>query len=362
MRSGVRKRLDDLYDNLEASYRAYSRKKQVKKQLKVIDKKKISNEEYESYLEYWKKYGIKTKKYWVDLYKKEGEKFDNRYVPDDIYYSKIVPYFSNSKFRRSYEDKCMHYRLFPNLNRPKTIAKRMAGVYYNSQNEIIDYEEAKKLILENGNAIIKPSIDSGAGRLIQFYKTGENKEDEIDGILEAAGFNFIAQEVVDQHEKMASLNPNTLNTIRVFSFLFKGKVHILSIIARMGSGSAKVDNVTAGGMQIAVNDKGQFVGTASDKYRHKHTAHPDTGVVFEGFEVPAFDKIIDIVKEEQLKLPHFKIIGWDFAVDKEENPVFIEYNVCPGSNQMSCGPAFGDLTDQVMNEVFIEQELKGSMN
>ncbi|NLW53077.1 MAG: hexapeptide transferase [Tissierellia bacterium] len=362
MRSGLRKKLDDFYDWLESTHRAVQRKKQVKKQLKGMDKKDINQSEYDAYKEYWKQFGIKTSKHWVDLYKKEGVAFDNRYVPDDIYYSKILPYFSNMKFRRPYEDKCMHYRMFPNLTRPLTIAKSMANVYYDANDNIIDKAKVKELIKAHGNVIVKPSIDSGAGRLIQFYDKTKDTDVILDKIIETAGGNFICQEVLSQHATMASLNLNTLNTIRVFSFLFKGEVHILSVICRMGSGDAKVDNVSAGGLQIAVNLEGRFEGLASDKYRHKHSKHPDTLVEFDSFQVPSFDEIINIVKREQLKLPHFKIIGWDFAINQEGKPVFIEYNVCPGSNQMTCGPAFGDITDEVMRDIFIEQSLKGSMN
>ena len=37
--------------------------------------------------------------------------------------------------------------------------------------------------------------------------------------------------------------------------------------------------------------------------------------------------------------------------------MFIEYNVCPGANQMTCGPTFGNLTDRVLEDVLIKKKL-----
>ena len=51
-------------------------------------------------------------------------------------------------------------------------------------------------------------------------------------------------------------------------------------------------------------------------------------------------------------LPYFDLIGWDFAVDEDGEPVFIEFNVMPEQNQISCGPSFGKLTDEVLAAVF----------
>lgn len=364
MRSGFRKKLDDIYVWIENNYRAHARVKQVKNTLELMDggNKKNDDKYNGEYLKYWEKYGKKPSKIWLRLYTKDNEAFNPRYIPDDLWYKEILPYFSNMEFRRPYEDKCFHDRIFFDVTRPKTVAKCMAGIYYNAENKIIEETIAKEKILSTENAIIKPSIDSGQGRLIQFFEKGLDDISSLNKKLKEVGQNYIVQEIVKQHPDMNKLNPNTLNTIRVISFLFKGEVHILSVIARMGSGSAKVDNVSAGGLQITVNEDGTFQKLASDKNRTKHEIHPDTKVVFEGYKIPSFDKIIDTVKKLQKRLPHFKIIGWDFAIDEAENPVFIEYNVCPGSNQMTGGPTFGDLTEEVLQEVYIDQNFKDARN
>ena len=58
-------------------------------------------------------------------------------------------------------------------------------------------------------------------------------------------------------------------------------------------------------------------------------------------------------------LPHFSIIGWDFAVDAKGNPVLVEFNVTPAQNEIgSKRPSFGDLTDEVLEDVFVTKSMK----
>lgn len=363
MRSKIRKKLDNLYMWIENNYRAYSRRKQVKKILKDMKGGNTKNDIYASeYLEYWKKYNKKPNKMWLRLYSKNNENFTPRYIPDDFWYGEILPYFCNMQFRRAYEDKCFYDILFKDLNRPKTILKCIAGVYYDKNNKIIQEKEIIEIIKKNKVAIIKPSIDSGTGRLINFFDFLTDTDETLKNKLSKVGKNYIVQEVVLQNEEMKKLNPSSLNTVRLITLLFKGKVFILSIICRMGRGNSKIDNVSAGGLQITVNKDGSFQKYAWDKKRNSFEYHPDTNIKFEKFKIPNFEKIVEIAIKEQLKLPHFKIIGWDFAIDIEGTPVFIEYNVCPGSNQMTGEPTFGDLTEEVLKEVYIEKNYSQAQN
>ena len=41
---------------------------------------------------------------------------------------------------------------------------------------------------------------------------------------------------------------------------------------------------------------------------------------------PNYNLVIEIVISMYLKVPYFKIISWDMAINKNDIPVFIEYN------------------------------------
>ena len=78
--------------------------------------------------------------------------------------------------------------------------------------------------------------------------------------------------------------------------------------------------------------------------------------------MPSYDKVLRIIREEAPKLPRLGIIGWDFGIDQDGEPVFIELNIFPGQNQRGSGPSFGDMTEAVLRDVFIEKNLKDAFN
>lgn len=362
-RSSLRKKLDDFYLKVEADYRGYARTKYIKAIFKEMNGgNKNFDSHYDEYRQYWAKYGQKPSKMWLRLYAKDDEGFTPRYIPDNIWFSKIIPYYSNMMFRRPYEDKNFHDKLFTNLNRPKTIGKCIAGIYYDANGNIVTKEELIDIIYNADSSILKPSVDSGSGRLIQFYDKGIDTKLSIDKKFEVLGQNFIVQKIVEQAKEIADINSNSLNTIRIVSFLFENEVHILSAIFRMGAKGSRVDNISAGGLQVNIDDKGRLFKEAMDTDRKIYYEHPNSGVKFENYQIPSFDKICEIVSEQHKTLPHFKIIGWDFGVDKDNKPVFIEYNTCPDQNQMTGKPTFGDLTEKVLEDVFITKKYKDAQN
>ncbi len=312
-------------------------------------------------LPYWKKYGIKPKKLWYKLFSAENKDVDPRYIPDDIWFAKVVPYFNNMQFRRPYEDKCMHAKFFPDFKRPDTVIMNIAGVYYDKDYNIIDKEKAVKLCMENKDSLIKPSIDSGEGRLIEFFDKEDITDDDICKVFDKLDCNFIVQKIVKQHPVLGSFNKDSLNTIRIISFLFNGEIHILSSILRIGSSGSRVDNVGAGGYACAINKNGRLVEMGVNK-KSEWCKETEDGLAFKDVKIPSYEEAIKSIKKQHKQFPHFKIIGWDIAINIQNEPVFIEFNTCPGQNQFSCGPTFGDITEEVLEDVFIKKTLKNSKN
>ena len=58
------------------------------------------------------------------------------------------------------------------------------------------------------------------------------------------------------------------------------------------------------------------------------------------------------------RIPHFKLIGWDIAIDKKYEPVIIEYNItslAPDFLQLNGIPFFEDNTENVLEKVFVKK-------
>ena len=362
MRSDARRMLDTVFGAIEAKYRGHHYRRSTKRRLRQSDGGYRNDKEYKSIVvPYWQRFGQRPRQYWYSLFCVRSKQMDPRYIPDDMWFARVLPYYSNMQFRRAYEDKCMHSVLFPELSRPKTIVMNIAGVFYDGSFRIIGKEEAVQTCLREHEFLIKPSIDSGEGRLITFFSGDEVNRDAIQKIIDSLQSNFMVQEVVQQHRVLANLNEKSLNTIRVISFLFEGEVHILSTILRIGGMDSRVDNVGAGGYACKINPNGRLDRYAVNRLSQWVEDHP-SGAVFYDTEVPSYEKVLELVRRGHKKLAHFKIIGWDFAINIAGEPIFIEYNVCPGQNQRTCGPTFGDLTDKVLEDVFIKKSLAGSKN
>lgn len=363
MRSNYRKRIDNLNLKLESLYRMHSYKKAAKLRKKRMNGGYNCDKEYkELVLPFWERYGIKPGKIWYEILSDRDKIVDPRYIPDDLWHGKIVPYFSNTQFRRFGEDKGMHYKFFDDIKRPKTIVKNMAGIFYNNEMEVIDKEDAIKLILDyKGEFLVKPSIDTGEGRLISFFDENNNHREQVIQAMNSLKSNYIFQESVSQHEILKRLNPSSLNTVRIVTLFFEGQVHILSSILRIGGKGSKVDNIGAGGYAIHIQDNGQLDKRGVNR-KAEWVTKGHENIEFSSIVVPSYEEIISIIKNKHPQLPHFKIIGWDFCVDEGGDPVFIEFNCFPGQNQFTCGPSFGELTEDVLNEVFVKQTLKYAQN
>ena len=66
------------------------------------------------------------------------------------------------------------------------------------------------------------------------------------------------QELITCHESIRKLYPDSVNTFRVISYLWKGNIEMMPIIIRIGQGGNYIDNAHAGGMFCAVNDDGSM--------------------------------------------------------------------------------------------------------
>ena len=62
------------------------------------------------------------------------------------------------------------------------------------------------------------------------------------------------------------------------------------------------------------------------------------------------------MKDLHLRLPYFHLVGWDFGIDREGRPVMIEWNRCPDLSQTAHGPAFGDMTEEVVKFAFSQPD------
>lgn len=356
MGSKFRPLYDKLYIGVEVLLLGLGASRSGRKNAKFMPANPRVEPEYKTTIRsYWKQFKTSApKKYWFKLLCNEANEFSPKYIPDDKWFRDIVPHYNNLIFAKALQDKCLHNVLFPDMKRPETVVKRIAGVFYDDALNLLSREEAAARCRSVGRILIKPSVGSGQGNGIEFFTSEELTESDINAIFDKYGRDFIVQKKMSQHPVLASLNANSLNTIRVITFLHKDKVHILTSILRVGGGDNEVDNTSQGGYKCTINPDGrlQKLGLSKIGGYWAYTESYPNGIRFEDVVIPSFDKIKDIVCTHAAKMSHFPIIGWDIAVDPDGDPVLVEFNVIPAQGHGTDGPLFGDLTDEVLEEVY----------
>lgn len=357
MKRTLRVIYDNIYVGIDTWLLAFNANRDGRSRAKKLPPNPVLNQEYRSVvLPYWKPFGVKPKKHWYRINCDRAAHISPEYIPDDIWFHKIIPHFNTLLFAQALQDKGQHNLLLPGLKRPRTVVKNIAGVYYDEDN-LLTEDEAIARCLAVGRFVIKPSVGSGKGSDVRFFNGSEMTPKEVRQLfLQYNGRNFIVQEKVKQHKCISAIYPNSLNTLRILTFLYKNEVHILSVNLRIGSGDSEIDNISQGGFACQVNMDGRLSPLAVTRMGLWVDKHP-SGTVFADVVIPGFDKLIKTVKEAAFKISHFKIIGWDFAIDEEGDPIFIEYNAIPGQiNQKTGGPTFGAMTHEVLSEVFLKRE------
>ena len=313
-----------------------------------------SAEEYKTVRAFWAKYHQHPQMMWFRMYSDGKDKLDPRYIPLSMWYTTILPYYNNTTMGRAYVDKCAYDVIYKNLKMPRMIVKNVAGRFYGENQELITENEAIEKCINQKSFIAKCTTGSFGGHGIVVLIGNEISRESVIRVFRQLKKNFVVQELVEQHEALSRINPSSLNTLRVMSFFFNGEVYILSAQLRMGSGGARVDNYSSGGFACNVQPDGRLSERAVSSEGWA-TVHPN-GIAFKDIVVPSSDRVIEIIKEEHKKIPYLNIIGWDFGIDKYGDPVFIEMNEGPQDNQNGSGPTFGEMTEEVLNDVFINKK------
>lgn len=356
MASKLRPLYDKLYIRGEAVYNGLAESKGCRARAAAVTPDPRVDADYAGVIRpYWKQFRVKVpKKFWFRLYCSGENSFSPRYIPENFWFRDIVPHYNNLIFAKALQDKCLFGLLFPQLRQPETVLRRMAGVFTDGEGRLLTQTEAAALCHGVGRVILKPSVSTGQGHGIRFFDTDAITDEELLSLFRACGQNFIVQKKLAQHPALAQFNPRSVNTVRVVTFLHGDRVHILSSILRIGGGDNEVDNVSQGGYQCTIRPDGQLEPTAITKQSGQWVRVRQTagGVPFEGRTIPSFDRILEAVRSAAGSMGHFRLLGWDIAVSPDGEPVLIEYNVIPGQNQSTCGPTFGDLTDEVLEEVY----------
>jgi len=303
---------------------------------------------------YFAQHGFKVSMMYNDYFSRLNRICSDRYMSMDLYYMYVLPCLNRRDMQRAYADKNAYTELFAGIKQPECIVKNTNGFFRDTYGAHISTDVAMSLCIGVEECIIKPTVETGDGVGVEKFD-GSSKQ-RIDSQFSKYESDFVVQKCVRQHEKMASLNTSSLNSMRLMTYrALDGSINFLSgkTFLRVGGKGSCKDNVSAGGGMMHVDDDGKVSDTVVRyKSMELQSLKYDYGV--EDFYVPNFADAVSLVLKLHEKMWYCDFCGWDIAIGEDGTPIFVEVNVVPAceSVQQGSGPIFeGWMLDEIMARV-----------
>ena len=210
-------------------------------------------------------------------------------------------------------------------------------------------EQFLAFVKKHKRVITKPDVGS-CGKDIQAFEY--SNDEQALAFFYSLKEESVCEEYIKQHEKMGTLNPSSVNSVRIVTLCRNGTVTFVS--ASLKSGGQKdtiVDNMHSKGVGANVDmDTGVVTGLGYDYHEHSYIYHPVTGTQIVGFSIPFWSETIELVKRTHLDVPQCPMLGWDVAIT-DNGPEIIEINGAPG-------PKLMQLMDQKPKRHYLRKYIK----
>ena len=301
--------------------------------------------------EQWKRLPVKP---YEDEYRlfKHYASFDARFVTQDLQYPYLYNAINPVAERKALSNKGMYSMYFSEMPQPQTIITCITGTYFNAERKIINSSEAEKIVRSHEQCIVKPILETKQGKDIQILHP---EKDDISTLFIDKKGNFIVQEIQGQSPITSYFNPASLNTFRVTTIYLNGVVSISNVCFKFARNGVQIDNLGHGGLIVGVNEDGHFHDFGLDKdYQKAYTWQE--GKKISDIYIPEVKKAIEFaIKYHPLYFPTLTLVGWDIALDSDNQPTLIEANlITPGIQaEQYCaqGPVYGNRTEEIIDFV-----------
>lgn len=281
---------------------------------------------------------------------------DINIVPEAISHNIIEPILNPVEYRRFYEDKNMFDKVLPEGYLPKTLFRRIRGIYEDIYYNRIELSDGviKSLCEKYENVIVKPTVGSSSGKGVQVYSSKKLTltilENEYEG-------DFIVQEALTQHPYLAQFNSTSINTIRILVYKspLTNLCTVINSAIRIGKKGSFLDNAHAGGLIVGIKDNGKLADYAVNQYGDKFKEVNELQLNSKEFIIPEYDCVKQFACDVASRIIHHHLFSLDIAICQSASgkikPILIEYNLSSLGTwvwQYSNKPAFGDLTDEIL--------------
>ena len=272
------------------------------------------------------------------------------YIPPYYHYNFYNDLLYEKLDHDSYDNKYTMFKLLKerSIATPEVLAICQHGMFQLPDGKTINENELLSLFANGDKIFLKPIFGQGGKGIIVLrmvdskiiYKGQSIEAGNIINLLNPRT-SYVIQKGIHQREDVGAISPASVNTLRCVT-QWEGNNHPkLSVcVMRIGRNGSDVVNSSQGGISVQVDINSgrlskyatvELDGTRFDK-------HPDTGFVFDGYQLEGWEKIKCQIIDFAKAMPEIKELAWDIAIIKD-GILAIEINLGYGLShlQICCG-------------------------
>ena len=275
---------------------------------------------------------------WLFVYSAIAGEFREGWIPDN-YYGRIVCPRINGAFRSISGVKTLTRRLFQSDRIPDA-GYLIDGRFFDRHLKPVPTEEAARVVFLESNDVVVKVDGSGKGFGVRSFSRREFDP----AALAASTAQAVIQTRISQHRIFDEFVPGgavtlRLTTVREPDATFRTR----AVYLRIPCGGHKFVQ-SSSSIRVAVDLASGVLGGAgylSDWTRI--SSYPETGVAFEGIQIPGYFDATKLCQELHATVPQVGCIGWDLIVDSASRVWILEWNAGHNDVRFSealVGPCF----------------------
>lgn len=253
-----------------------------------------------------KRYQANPNEYFLFGFRGQNHEYRNSFVTDEVKDDTLLKIIGGDIFFKELKDKYNFYLLTGKyFNRDVMFVNPTEGVV----------AEVKQFAQKHPVLFVKENASSRGRGVSSYHVDDEIEAEELYNSLKESGGDWMIEEKIVQVPEMAQWNESSVNTVRLPAILNNGVWTALGPVLRTGRKGSVVDNAGAGGVLAVIDPQTGIITTDGvDENGKYYEKHPDSGVIYKGWQVPRWQELLSLTEEIQRSIPQHKYVGWDFAL------------------------------------------------
>lgn len=300
-----------------------------------LDPKTVQKcDEYAAEVLDWKGYAP-----WLYLYSAISGQFSEGWIPNNYYANVVIPKV-NGSFGKLSDKKTLSTQLIRSESFPD-ILRSIKKKFYDNNYEVVGEEELPSFLFRETDKIVYKKDNSRQGRDVHVLKKENFSNFDTENIDDG-----IFQSFIQQHGFFDDICSSSVQTVRITTISKGDKAEVRAAYFRVGrTENTHVKSKSSLRLAIDINT-GEIDERAYFPDWSTTMKHPDTDFVFKNKIIPQFSKAKELVVQLHKAIPYVGCVGWDVAINKNEEIEVMEWNGGQTAivfSEALSGPCFADL-------------------